>query len=41
MGYKIKHIYQGENLVRPASRLPSAYQEVEYVQRNGKNAIDT
>jgi hypothetical protein len=28
-------------LVRPASRLPSAYQEVEYVQRNGKNAIDT
>ena len=34
-------VYVGTTKVRPSSRLPSAYQEVEWIGRNGNNYIDT
>ena len=41
MWYKIKRILVGTQQVRPSSRLPSEYQEVEYIWRNGDNYINT
>ena len=45
MWYKIKRVLVWQNnqekQVYPASRLPSAYQEVEYIKRNWNNYIDT
>jgi len=41
MGYKIKRILVGTQQVRPAGRLPSAYQEVEYIENNGTAYILT
>ena len=40
MWYKVKKIYQWSNLVRPR-RLPSAYQEVEWIQSSWTQYIDT
>ena len=40
MWYKVKKIYQWSNLVRPR-RLPSAYQEVEYIQSTWTQYIET
>lgn len=41
MWNKIQKIYVGSNLVRPSWRLPSAYQEVEYIQSDGNQYINT
>lgn len=38
---KIKKRYVGTEKVRPSSRLPSAYQEVEYIQSSWTQYIDT
>ena len=40
MWYKLKKIYQRSNLVRPR-RLPSAYQEVEWIQSSWNQYINT
>jgi len=41
MWYKVNKIYLGTQQVRPSSRLPSAYQEVEYIQSSWTQWIDT
>lgn len=37
----VKEIYVGTTKVRPSGRLPSAYQEVEYIQSSGTQYINT
>ena len=38
---EVSAVYVGTEKVRPSSRLPSAYQEVEYIQSSGTQYIDT
>lgn len=38
---KISKVYKGNDLVYSASRLPSEYQEVEYIKSTGTQYIDT
>ena len=40
MWYKVNKRLIGTQQVRPSSRLPSAYQEVEYIQSNGTQYIN-
>ena len=37
----VKEVYVGTTKVRPTSRLPAAYQEVQYIGANGTQYIDT
>ena len=39
-GNEVKRIYKGSNLVYMSSRLPSAYQEVEYIESSGTQYIE-
>ena len=41
MWYKVNKIYVWTNLVRPSSRLPSAYQEVEWIWNSWTQYIET
>lgn len=41
MGYKLTWMYIGSQKVRPTWKLPSEYQEVEYIQTTGTQWIDT